>query len=443
VLSKSASAESRLMSRMRATSISNLRIKWLWLAALTFLLGTASIQSASALPCSPYTYTFSNGTTADAGQVNSNFSNILTCANTLLAPLSAPSFTTSLGVAGTITDSTDGDTAALANFQATISPTADSGTNTAAILAVPIYNTSHNLYEVDTNAPTAAIFQNLIVNTGTIADISGAQFWGLWVGDDASTMGTVSSVQGGIFKPIESFDNSLTTTVTKAVGIHVEDSVKDNLHITGQAGIQIDALAAATNNTSLLIGQTTVPTGSFAIYDASTNNVYLNGSVGLGTSSPGQKLEVNGKVKIDSFGSATSSTVCQLSGVLSSCSSSRRYKEDIRPASFGLREVLQMQPVTFKWKGRDEHDFGLVAEDIAKINPLFASYKDGRVEGVKYAQLTAILANAVKELKFIDDKQAAQIAELKTQVNDLHHEVVRQAEMRSTKSLPATYTTAH
>src|SRR5712671_1064949 len=37
------------------------------------------------------------------------------------------------------------------------------------------------------------------------------------------------------------------------------------------------------------------------------------------------------------------------------------YKEKVKPASFGLKEVMQMQPVTFKWKDRDEKDFGLVA----------------------------------------------------------------------------------
>ena len=46
------------------------------------------------------------------------------------------------------------------------------------------------------------------------------------------------------------------------------------------------------------------------------------------------------------------------------------YKEKVKPAPFGLKEVMEMRPVTFKWKERDEKDFGLVAEDMEKINPL-------------------------------------------------------------------------
>jgi hypothetical protein len=78
-----------------------------------------------------------------------------------------------------------------------------------------------------------------------------------------------------------------------------------------------------------------------------------------------------------------------------------------------------MRPVTFKWKGRDERDLGLIAEEVAKIDPLFVTYKDGKIEGVKYAQLTVVLINAIKELKIANDSEAAQIAQLRTQVSVL------------------------
>jgi len=139
-----------------------------------------------------------------------------------------------------------------------------------------------------------------------------------------------------------------------------------------------------------------------------------SGNVGIGTIVPAQALEVNGEVQIDSFGTATSTPVCELSGVLSSCSSSRRYKEDIKDAAFGLSEIAKMRPVTFKWKGRNEYDFGLIAEEVAKIDPLFVTHKGGRIEGVKYAQLTAVLVNAVKALKAANERQADQISRLAT-----------------------------
>jgi hypothetical protein len=161
---------------------------------------------------------------------------------------------------------------------------------------------------------------------------------------------------------------------------------------------------------------------------ADAMRITATGTIGMGTDTPAQALEVTGKVQVDTFGSATSTSVCELSGVLSSCSSSMRYKENVKAASFGLKEVLAMRPVTFKWKGRDEQDFGLVAEDVEKINPLFVTYKQERtyefvkgkserqaidgerhLEGVKYPQLTAVLVKAVQE-------QQAEIATLQHEV---------------------------
>jgi len=120
---------------------------------------------------------------------------------------------------------------------------------------------------------------------------------------------------------------------------------------------------------------------------------------------------------VDSWASASSTSVCQNGNILSTCSSSRRYKEDIANANFGLKEALALNPVTFKWKGRDEKDFGFIAEDVAKINPLFVTTtKDGKIEGVKYPQLSAVLVGAVKELAgamtAANDNQVQQKAEI-------------------------------
>ena len=65
---------------------------------------------AAAQICSPVTYAFTSGTTAVASQVNTDFQNVLTCSNTLLAPLANPSFTGKVGI-GTTTPSVNLDVA--------------------------------------------------------------------------------------------------------------------------------------------------------------------------------------------------------------------------------------------------------------------------------------------------------------------------------------------
>jgi hypothetical protein len=137
------------------------------------------------------------------------------------------------------------------------------------------------------------------------------------------------------------------------------------------------------------------------------------GKVGIGTASPAQALEVNGQVRVDTLASASMTNLCitaTSNGVIATCSSSIRYKENVKAADFGLKEVLAMRPVTFKWKGRNEQDFGLIAEEVAKIDSRYVTYKAGRIEGVKYPQLTAVLINAVKQLKAANDAQAAAAA---------------------------------
>lgn len=115
-------------------------------------------------------------------------------------------------------------------------------------------------------------------------------------------------------------------------------------------------------------------------------------------------INATNNVVVGTFGTATATTVCQNAGVLSACSSALRFKDNVINAKFGLLDVAKFRPVYFDWKDKkvnvsEQHDFGLIAEDVASINPIFATYdKDGQIMGVKYERLTVVLIGAVKEL---------------------------------------------
>jgi hypothetical protein len=150
------------------------------------------------------------------------------------------------------------------------------------------------------------------------------------------------------------------------------------------------------------------------------------GSVGIGTQLPrgGSKLDVNGTLYVGSFGTASSTTVCQNGNVLSACTSARRFKDKIEPAELGLKEVLQMKPVTFDLRGHkadwEKHDFGFIAEDMEKISPLFVTYDDkDQINGVRYMQLTAVDAKAIQELNATVVKQQEQIDKLLREIEQL------------------------
>ena len=73
-----------------------------------------------------------------------------------------------------------------------------------------------------------------------------------------------------------------------------------------------------------------------------------------------------------------------------------------------------MRPVTFDWRAKPEgwerHDFGMIAEEFARVDPLFVTYNaQGQIEGIRYMQFTAVLVKAVQELKADNDNLAARL----------------------------------
>jgi hypothetical protein len=125
-----------------------------------------------------------------------------------------------------------------------------------------------------------------------------------------------------------------------------------------------------------------------------------SGNIGIGTTGPSVKLDVNGQIRERTISSVGSSDpICYgADGVLGSCSSSIRYKENVVNIANGLSDVMKMRPITYTWKTNGNADLGFVAEEINQINPLYTfNNSEGQVEGVKYGNLTAILAKAIQE----------------------------------------------
>lgn len=91
--------------------------------------------------------------------------------------------------------------------------------------------------------------------------------------------------------------------------------------------------------------------------------------------------------------------------------SSLRYKSDLRPFVGGLDVITRLQPHHFTWKNGGGRGIGLIAEDVARVEPLF-TFKNGKdeIEGVKYVTLGVVFINGFKE-------QQAQIEELRQLVS--------------------------
>src|SRR5215471_5333973 len=163
--------------------------------------------------------------------------------------------------------------------------------------------------------------------------------------------------------------------------------------------------------------------GDFQIYnDALNQNAIfintVNNNIGVGTTVPNDKLEVNGLMRVDVLGSAGATQLCRnANDQIATCSSSLRYKKDLQPFTRGLALLNQLKPISFKWKSDNSPDLGFGAEDVAQVEPLLVTRNDkGEVEGVKYDRLSAVLVNAVKE-------QQQQIAQQQEQIKRQENEI--------------------
>jgi hypothetical protein len=85
-------------------------------------------------------------------------------------------------------------------------------------------------------------------------------------------------------------------------------------------------------------------------------------------------------------------------GRLGTVPSSERFKEAIKPMDSASKAILALKPVTFRYKKEIDSagtsQFGLVAEDVEKINPdLVVRDKEGNAYSVRYDAVNAMLLN--------------------------------------------------
>jgi hypothetical protein len=112
--------------------------------------------------------------------------------------------------------------------------------------------------------------------------------------------------------------------------------------------------------------------------------------------------------------------------------SSRRYKDDIKPMDKASEALFALKPVSFRYKREIDParspDFGLIAEDVATVNPdLVARDEKGKIVTVRYQAVNAMLLNEfLKEHRKVEEQEKT-IAELKSGMTVLAATVKEQA----------------
>ena len=112
-----------------------------------------------------------------------------------------------------------------------------------------------------------------------------------------------------------------------------------------------------------------------------------SGNVGIGTTSPqsGYRLHVVDSVYVGGNVSASAYTT----------RSDYDLKDEIQNISYGINEVMQMQPVKYTYKSNGSTQLGFIAQDLGVITPEVVSFEDKM--SVYYNALIPILTKAIQE----------------------------------------------
>ena len=105
-------------------------------------------------------------------------------------------------------------------------------------------------------------------------------------------------------------------------------------------------------------------------------------------------------------------------GKIGYLSSSRRYKSNITSLD-DIGWLYDLRPVNFTYRDDESKTqrYGLIAEEVEEVNPLFVSYNDnGEVETVSYSQLVSPMLKALQEQNKIIQSLQEEIEKLRALV---------------------------
>ena len=292
--------------------------------------------------------------------------------------------------------------------------------NTAVGAAALLLNTTGNW---NTAAGTDAMVSNDIgsyndafggyaLSSNVDGDFNGA-FGEAALGSNVSGMNNTAIGDDALFN--NDYDGAGMANFNTAVGAHALGS-----NIDGAANTAIGESAFGDNGSG---SHNTVVGWQAGPGVEGNDNIYIGATSGL----PGGGSE-DGTIRI---GDPTFVSACFIAGIsgqtasggvgvfidgngkLGTLTSSARFKEDIKPMDKASELIFSLKPVTFRYKKAIDASgipqFGLVAEDVAKVNPdLVVLDKEGKPYMVRYETVNAMLLN-----EFLKEHRKVQAQERK------------------------------
>ena len=160
-------------------------------------------------------------------------------------------------------------------------------------------------------------------------------------------------------------------------------------------------------------------------------NTSRNGSAGWLFEAPlfedGDTIGKN-VMKINNNGNVTIAGTATANGVL--LESDSRYKKDIQTLPSALQNILSLHGVSYYWKDRDDdtQQIGVIAQEVEKIYPQLVHTNEDGYKSVAYSNLVSPLIEAVKELHALYQGHADRLAALEAQNAEQDNHIAHQDE---------------
>jgi len=198
-----------------------------------------------------------------------------------------------------------------------------------------------------------------------------------------------------------------------------------NLHVVGSPTLA-SILIAPNESTSggdaelLLAEDDEYDYGMSLFYDGGLNQLQVKGKSGTTNYGPWLTISRNdGKITMpavynDAVGSTNRDLYIDNTGLIGYLSSARRFKKQIKTME-NVDWLYKLRPVNYLYKADKNgiKQYGLIAEEVEAINPLFVSYnKEGVIETVNYSQLITPMLKAIQDLKQENIELKGKISEI-------------------------------
>jgi hypothetical protein len=201
----------------------------------------------------------------------------------------------------------------------------------------------------------------------------------------------------------------LNTTGDENTGVgytalHNHTTGTDNLALGFQAGL---SSTTGSHNIYLLNNGVAAESNTVRIGDGNQTRTFIAGINGATT------------------GGAAVSVVIDADGQLGTISSSRRFKTDIRDMGDVSDRLMQLRPVSFRYKqafagGTMPTQYGLIAEEVAEVFPdLVVRDANGEAQTVQYYKVDAMLLNEVQKQHRQIEAQRMEIERLVDRLENL------------------------